>query len=703
MGERVRPMALDPLTYGLWARDVLTPANQNLYGSHPFYLETLSAGSSHGVFMRNSNGMDIVLTVTSLSYRMIGGVIDLTIVTGPTPEAAIKQYHAVIGLPMMPPLWSLGFHQCRWGYANLSEVQGVVEQYAAHQIPLDTIWTDIDYMHNFLDFTFDPVRFPQDAVAAFVAELHAKGQHHVAIIDPGIHNVTGYAPYDLGLAQNVFIEKAKGIFIGRVWPGSTAFPDWFAPNAGYWWMTLIDGFLKAVPYDGIWIDMNEISNFCTGECDSQRSSKKKGNAFDPINPPYAIDNRGRNGENNQPLNTDTLDMDCKHGGNPLYSEYNVHNLFGHMEGIVTSAALESITGKRSLVLSRSTFAGSGHHVAHWLGDNEATFEAMRQSIAGVLTMGVLGVPLVGADVCGFSGNTTEELCARWMALGSFYPFVRNHNAFGQLPQEAYRWASVAAISRKTLGARYALLSYLYTQFYLAHRDGGAVALPLFYAFPSDVATHALDAQFLFGPALLVSPTLQAGVSSTLAYFPPEADWFDYWTLARLPSAGWVTLAAPLDSINLHLRSGQIVARQPGASRPWTPGAPLTAQSVRPMPYELVVVLNRKRAATGRLFLDDGLELGAGANSALVVFDCAATDEATIGSTALISTPAVAGSLDPVTAAATVTQITIVGLELDFAHAAEVDGTAWPLHYIKGVGVLSGLSLRLTKAFRITFQ
>ncbi len=100
---------------------------------------------------------------------------------------------------------SLGWHQCRWGYQNLSEVETVVEKYRQNNIPLDTMWTDIDYMNNYLDFSFDPVRFPTASVKAFVDKLHENGQQYVVITDPGIHNLSGYAPYDEGLRQDLCV------------------------------------------------------------------------------------------------------------------------------------------------------------------------------------------------------------------------------------------------------------------------------------------------------------------------------------------------------------------------------------------------------------------------------------------------------------------------------------------------------------------
>jgi len=188
-----------------------------------------------------------------------------------------------------------------------------------------------------------------------------------------------------------------------------------------------------------------------------------------------------------------------------------------------------------------------------------------------------------------------------MELGAFYPFSRNHNDIKSAPQEPYLWPSVAAISRKVLGARYAILAYLNTLFYHAHTDGGTVARPLFFEFVTDIQTVTIDTQFMLGPALLISPCLTQGATTVSAYLPPSTKWYDFWTWQPAELTGPVTLQAPIDVIPVHVRGGTVLPMQNSTGVMSTVG--LVAQD-----FNLVVALDATGSAQGDLFLDDGLNL-----------------------------------------------------------------------------------------------
>lgn len=319
----------------------------------------------------------------------------------------VRQYLDVIGRPAMVPFWSLGFHNCRWGYVNLSYVEDVVANYSAARIPLETQWVDIDYMNHYLDFTTDPIDFPQQEMGRFVDTLHDNGQRFIPIVDPGIFvENEDNAAYKQGMARNVFIKDLEGVnnYMGQVWPGPTYFPDWFADNTTSWWKDQYAAFREIVEFDGIWIDMNEVANFCNDGtsqvcvldatcsqpdgCCVECSTPQPNNTYDfpPFQPHIHYSALGEK----------TIPPSTLHAGGIV--DYNTHNLYGFMEAIATRKALISVIGKRPFVLSRSTFAGSGVHTAHWTGDNAATWNDLAASIITMNNMALFGIPMVGADM-----------------------------------------------------------------------------------------------------------------------------------------------------------------------------------------------------------------------------------------------------------------------------------------------------------------
>jgi len=621
LGERVAPFRLPSNTYTMWNRDVPTPPNVNLYGTHPFYLEIRNSGLAHGVFILNSNAQDWTLQSDYLTYKTIGGIFDIFVFLGPDPASVVQQYHSVIGLPYLPPYWGLGWHQCRYGYHTLAVTEEVVANYSKYGIPLDTMWNDIDYMDAYKDFTNDPVRFPQSQVRSFVEQLHANGQHYIMIIDPGIAIDTSYSSYNQLLSSGAFIKSAGSsqAIHGRVWPGAVIFPDFLNPASIDYWYNQMQAFHSVGPeFDGMWIDMNEISNFCNGQCaEEQKSNKKKTQMRITSHQHTSLKQAGPDYDNppfvpgGTQLDTNTVNVTAVQTPSIIY---NTHNLYGWSEGIASKQGLEKLRGTRSVVISRSTFASTGHHNGHWLGDNYSTFQYLANSIAGVLSMQLFGVNFVGADICGFNGDTTEELCARWMQLGSLYPFSRNHNTLGARSQEPYAFGQpLINISISALKTRYTLLPYFYTLFASAHTNATTVWRPLFFEFPSDTNTFGIDLQFLIGPHLLVSPVVTQGATSVTGYFP-KAQWYDYYSGDAIAGTGaTVTLTAPLTFIPIHIRGGGIVPTQEPA---------LTTTAARKNPFGLLVALDTSGNAKGEIYLDDGESLDPSSAYSFVTFSVA---------------------------------------------------------------------------------
>lgn len=515
-GERIHGLRLhNNFTATIYAADVGDPIDRNLYGSHPFYLETRyfeagghgnktkralkaselhqrnfghgkeSKGSpyestSHGVYYRNLHGMDVVLKPTNLTWRSLGGEIDLFFFDGPTQPEVTKQYQtSAIGLPAMQSYWTFGFHQCRWGYRNWTELREVVETMRAFDIPMETIWLDIDYMDQYRDFTLDPVTFSPSGVADFFGWLHGNNQHFIPIVDGAIYipnpqNASdAYDTYTRGNESGVFLTNPDGSqYIGAVWPGYTVFPDWMSSNGVSWWVKEMVEWYKEVPFSGFWVDMTEVSSFCVGSCGTGNVT------LNPVHPPFSLPGEVGNvvfdypegfnitnateaasasaGASSQaaaassaagsPSSASTVYLrttptpGVRNVNYPPYvlnhvqgdlavhavspnathangmEEYDVHNIWGHQIINATYQGLLSVfPGKRPFIIGRSTFAGSGKWAGHWGGDNASKWAYMFFSIPQALSFSLFGIPMFGVDTCGFNGNSDAELCSRWVS------------------------------------------------------------------------------------------------------------------------------------------------------------------------------------------------------------------------------------------------------------------------------------------------
>ncbi|CAF4731027.1 unnamed protein product [Rotaria socialis] len=612
-------------TWGIFARDQGTHwgSNANQYGSHPFYLvmeQTSNSGQSpsgnmHGVLLLNSNAMDYTFSsVPSLTMRTIGGILDFFVFLGPKPEQVVQQYTWLVGRSILPPYWSLGFQIARWDYGNLTHMQRVVKRNRDAGVPISVLYADIDYMDAEKDFTIDPINFR--GMKEYFAELNADGIRTIVILDPAtVDDQVHYAPTIEGIREDVFIkwDDGKTLMKGSCWPGDVFFPDFFTNRTQNWWSRWIKDFRRVnLTFDGLWIDMNEPALFDTNEAEPW-NSHDTGSTYTlkcPISkfddPPYRTKAAFRyDGTMTRPsrLSDRTLCLSAQQGeidmktGKPKYRHYDVHNLYGWSQTKPTLDAMQQATGKRSLVLPRSTFVGSGQWSGHWLGDNGAKWEEMKRSLIGMVEFNWFGIPFNGADICGFDGIPSEEMCIRWMQLGAFYPFSRNHNIWKLPDQDPAVWSpSAVAIMISALHIRYTLLPYYYTLFYKAHTQGSTVIRPLFHEYPTDKTTLDIFLQFLIGSGLMIAPVTDDGGRYVQVYIP-SSHWYNFHTGARIAvQKQYIWMSAPLDTIPIFIKGGAILPTQ---------GYAENTKFSRQKPFGLIVALDANSNAEGDLFYDDG--------------------------------------------------------------------------------------------------
>lgn len=640
------------------------PHNSNLYGSHPVYFEHRGDKGTHGVFLLNSDPMNIIINRTEsgqqyLEYNTIGGVLDFYFLAGSRPADVSKQYADVVGYSTMYPYWVLGFHQCKYGYWDVNMVAEVVGNYSTAGIPLEVMWTDIDHMDLRQDFTVDPERFPMHKMQELVTTLHQRGQRYVLILDPGIHAVGNYSTYTRGHDMDVFLKHADGTdYLGVQWAGAVAWPDWFAPNTAKWWTDEVTRFFDpetGIDLDGIWVDMNEASNFCADEtCKPRESAVEQNDPPQPAHSPRPNTGRPIPGfpADFQPggtavarslksrdvsLKTKDVSLVPRQAANgsmkgipnrewfhPKYQirnhrgnisdftllfntsnydgtkQYDTHNLYGHMMATTTNdAMLSRRPGLRPMTLTRSTFAGSGSKVTHWFGDNQSAWEDYRISIRQMLAFVAMHqMPMVGSDVCGFNGNAEQYMCARWALLGAFQPFYRNHAEISSTPQEFYQWPLVTEAAKKAIDTRYKLIDYIYTGLYYQTTTGTPMINPLFYLYPEDENTFAIQEQWFYGDALLISP-VTTDYSETVTFYLPDDVFYDYWTHERVQGEGANVTVSDVSwtDIPVHIRGGTIIPHRMNSAN--------TTAELRKEDFYIVVAPGEDGKAKGRLYLDEG--------------------------------------------------------------------------------------------------
>ena len=561
-GEKNGPLnkrgwKLGGYNFTMWNSDTFgyDASTDPLYVSVPFYM-VLRNGAAHGLFLDNTYRTNFDIghqTPGVLSFGAEGGALDYYFIYGPEPKKVIERYTALTGRMQLPPLWALGFHQCRYSYYPESRVRFIAENFRNRHIPADTIWLDIHYQDAYKPFTWDRKRFPDPA--GLIGDLRKEGFRTVTIVDPHPVKQVGYAPYDSGLAADAFVKNPDGsIYAAPVWPSRaedgdapdwsrpsklpSVFPDFSKPSARVWWGGLYAGLLNA-GVAGIWNDMNEPAVFDTP--------------------------------------TGTMPLDVRHDNEGVPSDHReIHNVYGmEMTRATYDGLLKLRPDERPFILSRASFAGGQRYSALWPGDNVSDWTALRASIPTLLGMGLSGFPFVGADIGGFAEAPTADLYTRWLQAGVFYPFMRSHSAFGTPDQEPWSFgAEHEAWNRRAIELRYQLLPSIYSVMRESSETGLPAMRPLFLEYPSDGATYGKDDQFLFGSDLLVAPVLRAEVTQRGVYLPAGA-WYDFWTGKRYEGARSITLPVTMATIPLFVRGGSFLFTQPVVQHTGEmPGQPL---------------------------------------------------------------------------------------------------------------------------------
>jgi alpha-glucosidase len=532
-GEKTGPldkrgMKLGGTALGMWNSDVFGYDNSTdpLYDDIPFFL-VLRDGRVHGVFFDNTYRSTFDIGKESRAYYAFGaegGELDYYVIAGPRPADVLARYADLTGHMQMPPLWALGYQQCRYSYYPESKVRSIAGEFRSRRIPADALWFDIHYMKDYRVFTWDHERFP--APEPLLGDLDRAGFATVAIVDPGVKKDPGYAVYGDGVAHDVFVHLPDGsLFVGPVWPGPAVFPDFTRAASRAWWADQIARFSSA-GLTGIWNDMNEPSVFNVAS------------ATMPDEVVFANDG--------QPSN-----------------HAEDHNVYGQqMSRASRDGLLQLRPHERPFVLTRATYAGGQRYAAVWTGDNTADWEHLRDGITTLLGMGISGYPFVGNDIGGFAGGGSAELWTRWVEPAAFFPFMRGHADVHAPPKEPWAYGEPwEAYNRRAIERRYTFLPYIYNAFVESAHSGVPMMRALVFEYPDDPATYNLSDEFLFGRDLLVAPVLAPGDSGRGVYFP-QGTWYDAEHLTEFAGKREADVPGSIDALPLFVREGAILFRAP---------------------------------------------------------------------------------------------------------------------------------------------
>lgn len=515
-GKKLRNWGSD--TYGF------EKTRDPLYRNIPFYMG-LTKGKGYGIFFDNTfeTHFDFGYENNEIaSFWANGGEIDYYYIHGPNLTEVVKRYSMLTGTHYLPPLWALGYHQCRWSYYPESVVRSLVSKFREKQIPCDAVYLDIDYMDGFRCFTWNKEYFPNPE--KMIKELKEEGFKTVVIIDPGIKIDRDYWVYQQGIENNYFCKRGDGALMeGAVWPGKCNFPDYTNPEVREWWGTLFQEYVD-MGVDGVWNDMNEPAVF----------------------------------------GIETFPDDVRHNydGNHC-SHRKAHNVYGMQMVRATYEGLAKLQKtKRPFTITRSGYSGVQRYASVWTGDNVATWEHLKIANIQCQRLSISGISFVGSDIGGFTGTPDGELFTRWIQLGVFSPLFRTHSAGDTADQEPWSYGEkYEAICRQFIELRYQFLPYIYTTFWQCTVDGTPMIRPLAFLDQENPDTYNREDEFCFGDNLLICPVVEPEVVGRNVYLP-KGDWYHYFTNELFEGGQEVWVETPLDSMPIFVKAGTVLPHFP---------------------------------------------------------------------------------------------------------------------------------------------
>jgi alpha-glucosidase len=451
-------------------------------------------------------------------FGSVGGADDFYLFLGEDAGMIIKDFTSLTGRAKLPPRWTLGYQQSRWSYMNEEEVKEVVSSFKKNDIPLEAIHLDIDYMDGYRVFTHSSSKFPN--LQAMVASLYSQGIKVVTILDPGIKVDPDYDVYKEAISGGYVATLNGKTYENEVWPGLSVYPSFNEQKTRKWWSGLVCEWMK-LGIAGIWCDMNEPASF-------------KG-----------------------PLPDDVCFGGSKHD--------EIHNVYGHYMAMATYEGIKAATKKRPFVITRACFAGTNAYSTVWTGDNQSIYSSLYWLASQQMSLALSGVAFFGSDIGGFGGDCPSELMNRWVEMGVFSPFMRNHSCLDSRHQEPYAYdKNTISNYRKWVYFRYRIVPYIYDALYKNSIDGSPVVAPLWYYYPEEKGLDNLNDELMWGENILVAPILTPG-SLSRSFVLPFGKWYSFFTM-EMKMGGLHCEEVPLGETLIYAKEGAIVPMYPSLTK-----------------------------------------------------------------------------------------------------------------------------------------
>ncbi|MBN2202508.1 DUF5110 domain-containing protein [bacterium] len=459
----------------------VTLAQSNTEASTPVFVST----GGYGLLWDNASKTVFSFPEGKISIDSdFGDGTDYYVFIADDMDGVIAAYRDLTGPAPMYGKWAYGYWQSREHYDNRGQLMTVAEEYRRRRIPIDNIIQDWDYWNgqaNWGGMFFDPALFPRPK--EMVDRLHRMNYHMMISIWPALGPATAIHK---DMAANGFLYSPVG------WAGFKYYDAFNSAANDLYWKYLREG-LVSTGIDAWWIDSTEpdVVNALTKESSEYELKKMGSNAA---------------GSWARTLNAYSLVMT-----DALYAKLKAET-----------------DRKRPCILTRSAFAGQQRNAATtWSGDIGANWNVYRRQISAGLNHCMAGIPYwtfdIGAFVIGAYGGVFhkggkdpayQELYTRMFQFGAFCPIFRSHGS--ETPREIWEMGEFTDILIRYDHLRYRLLPYIYSLAWNVTSDGYTMMRGLAMDFPADVRTHAIDDQFMFGPAFMACP-----VTEYMLHRPPE--------------------------------------------------------------------------------------------------------------------------------------------------------------------------------------